>query len=104
MSFLVAQGTRDIAIRISLGAGRRDILGLVFREGMGLALAGIVVGLLGAAAMSRALGSLLFGFSAFDLVTFAAVVILLSAAALAACYVPARRALRVDPIVALREE
>lgn len=104
MSFLVAQGTRDIAIRIALGAGRRDILGLVFREGMALALAGIFAGLLGAAAMSRALASLLFGVSAFDIVTLAAVVVLLGVAALAACYVPARRALRVDPIVALREE
>ncbi|HYL47603.1 MAG TPA: ABC transporter permease [Candidatus Limnocylindrales bacterium] len=104
MSFLVAQGTRDIAIRIALGAGRRDILGLVFREGMGLTLAGIVAGLLGAAAMSRALASLLFGVSAFDVVTLSAVVVLLAAVALAACYFPARRALRVDPIVALRYE
>lgn len=104
MSFLVAQGTRDIAIRVALGAGRRDILALVFREGMGLALTGIVAGLLGAAAMSRALASLLFDVSAFDLATFAAVVLLLAASALAACYLPARRALRVDPIVALREE
>jgi putative ABC transport system permease protein len=104
MSFLVAQGTRDIAIRIALGAGRRDILGLVFREGMGLTLAGIVSGLLGAAAMSRALASLLFGVSAFDVVTLSAVVVLLAAVALAACYFPARRALRVDPIVALRYE
>jgi predicted permease len=104
MSFLVAQGTRDIAIRIALGAGRRDILGLVFREGMALVLAGIVAGLLGAAAMSRALASLLFGVSTFDVVTFGAVVLLLATSALAACYIPARRALRVDPIVALRDE
>jgi predicted permease len=104
MSFLVAQGTRDIAIRIALGAARRDIFSLVFREGMALALAGIVAGLLGAAAMSRALASLLFGVSAFDIVTFSAVVLLLAFAALAACYLPARRALRVDPLVALREE
>jgi putative ABC transport system permease protein len=104
MSFLVAQATRDIAIRIALGAGRRDILELVFREGMSLVLAGSVAGLLGAAAMSRTLASLLFGVSVFDVATFSVAVILLASAALAACYVPARRALRVDPIVALREE
>lgn len=104
MSFLVAQGTRDLAIRIALGAGRRDIIGLVFREGMGLALAGIVTGLVGAAAMSRALASLLFGVSALDVATFAEAVALLAISALAACYIPARRALRVDPLVALREE
>jgi predicted permease len=104
MSFLVSQGTADIAIRMALGARRGRILSLVFQQGMGLALTGIFAGLLGAVALTRVMSGLLFGVSALDPVTFGSVLVLLTAVALAACYFPALRAMRVDPMVALRTE
>ena len=104
MSFLVTQGAGDIAIRMALGARPRRILSLVFRQGMGLTLTGILAGLLGAFALTRVMSSLLFGVSATDPLTFASVLALLILIGLAACYFPARRATRVDPIVALRTE
>ncbi|HEV3058803.1 MAG TPA: ABC transporter permease [Vicinamibacterales bacterium] len=104
MSHLVAQGTHDIGVRIALGAQRRTIIGMVVRRGMEVAGAGIVAGLAGAAALTRVMTSLLFGTSATDAVTFSAVPVLLAAVALFASYVPARRATRVDPVVALRNE
>src|SRR5579864_1913675 len=104
MSYLVTQGTRDIGVRIALGAQQSDILRLVLKQGMTLTLVGIVAGLAGAAALSRVMGSLLFGVNSTDIVTFASVAILLTIIAFAACYIPARRAMRVDPLVALRYE
>jgi predicted permease len=104
MSYLVTQGTHDIGVRIALGAQRSSIVKLVVRQGMELAIAGILAGLIGAAALTRVMASLLFGVSAMDLVTFSAVPLILAAIALVATYVPARRATRVDPMVALREE
>ena len=104
MSFLVTQGSGDIAIRMALGARPRRILSLVFQQGMGLTLTGILAGLLGAFALTRVMSSLLFGVSATDPLTFASVLALLIVIGLAACYFPARRATRVDPIVALRTE
>ena len=104
MSYLVTQGTHDIGVRIALGAGRSSIVQLVVRHGMELAGAGIVAGLIGAAALTRVMASLLYGVSATDLVTFSAVPIILATIAFVATYVPARRATRVDPMVALREE
>src|SRR5580658_10231400 len=104
MSFLVTQGTPDIAIRMALGAQRKSILSLVFRQGMALASIGVVAGLIGAYSLTRLMGGLLFGVSARDPLTFAGVTVLLMMAALSACYFPARRAMRVDPMVALREE
>jgi predicted permease len=104
MSFLVSQGAADIAIRMALGARRGRILSLVFQQGMGLALTGIFAGLLGALGLTRVMSGLLFGVSAADPVTFGSVLVLLTAVALAACYFPARRAMRVDPMVALRTE
>jgi predicted permease len=104
MSFLVTQGTPDIAIRMALGAQRNSILSLVFQQGMALAFIGIAVGLIGAFTLTRFMRSLLFGVSATDPLTFVGVVFLLTVAALSACYFPARRAMRVDPMVALREE
>jgi predicted permease len=104
MSFLVSQGAADIAIRMALGARRGRILSLVFQQGMGLALTGIFAGLLGALGLTRVLSGLLFGVSATDPVTFGSVLVLLIAVALAACYFPARRAMGVDPMVALRTE
>jgi predicted permease len=104
MSFLVTQGTPDIAIRMALGAQRNTILSLVFQQGMALALIGIAAGLIGAFMLTRLMRGLLFGVSATDPITFVGVVLLLTIAALSACYFPARRAMRVDPMVALREE
>jgi predicted permease len=104
MSHLVAQGSHDIGVRMALGADRGGILLMVLRRGMELAGAGVVAGLLGAVALTRVMASLLFGVSATDLATFSIVPVLLIATAILATYVPALRATRVDPTVALREE
>ena len=104
MSYLVSQGTHDIGVRLALGAQRSRIVGMVIRQGMELTGAGIVIGLIGAAALTRVMASLLFGVSTTDLLTFSAVPIVLIAIALLASYLPARRATLVDPVVALREE
>ncbi len=104
MSFLVTQGTPDIAIRMALGAQRRSILSLVFQQGMGLALVGIAAGLIGALILTRLMASLLFDVSATDPLTFAGVALLLVLVAVLACYFPAHRAMSVDPMVALRYE
>lgn len=104
MSYLVTQSTRDIAIRIALGAQQRDVLRLVVLQGMVLAGVGVVAGLIGAFGLSRVMASLLYGVRATDLLTFGAVAFLLALVALAACYIPAMRAIRVDPLVVLRYE
>lgn len=104
MSYLVTQGTRDIAIRIALGAQRSDVLRIVIVQGMSMAGIGVLVGLIGAFSLSRVMGSLLYGVHATDLLTFAGVALLLSLVAVAACCVPALRAMRVDPMEALRYE
>ena len=89
---------------MALGAGTRQVLRLVLKDGMSLALAGIAVGLLGAFALTRLMASLLFGISAKDPITFASVAAFLAIVALIACYIPARRATKVDPLIALRNE
>ena len=104
MSYLVSQSTRDIGVRIALGAQPANILGLVARQGMELAAIGIAVGLIGALVLTRAMTSLLFGVTATDAVTFTAVTLILASVAFAATVIPARRATNVDPIVALRDE
>jgi predicted permease len=104
MSYLVTQSTHDIGVRVALGARPGNILGLVLKQGMELTLAGIVVGLLGAAALTRVMASLLFGVTATDALTFGAVALLLAAVSFAAAAIPARRATAVDPMVALRDE
>jgi predicted permease len=104
MSFLVTQGTADIAIRVALGASRASILSLVFRQGMGLAVAGIVAGLVGALGLTRIMNSLLFGVKPTDPLTFFSVLALLLLVALSACLFPAGRAMRIDPMTALRTE
>ena len=104
MAYLVNQGVREIGIRIALGATQRDILRLVVRQGMVLALAGTGIGLAGALALTRLMQSLLFSVNAADALTFSAVPLLLIATALIACYIPARRAARVDPMISLRCE
>jgi predicted permease len=104
MSYLVSQGTREIGIRMALGATRRGIMGLVVRQGMTLAITGVAIGLVGALLLTRLLSSLLFGVSVTDPLTFAAISLLLVLVALLASYVPARRTARIDPMIALRSE
>jgi predicted permease len=104
MTYSVSQRTHEIGIRMALGATWRDVLRLIVGQGMRMVVLGIVLGLIGALALAQVLASLLFGVGATDSVTFVGVVFLLGAVALLACYIPARRAARVDPLVALRHE
>jgi predicted permease len=104
MSHLVTQGAHDIGVRMALGAERHRILLMVLRQGIELTVAGAVLGLIGAAVLTRVMASLLFGVSTTDLTTFTAVPVILIATAMIASYIPALRATRVDPVVALRDE
>jgi putative ABC transport system permease protein len=104
MSFSIEQRTNEIGIRMTLGAQRADVLRLVLRQGLAIAAAGVVLGLAGAVATSGLLKSLLFGVRPGDPATLIGVAVLLVGCVLAACYIPARRAMRVDPMVALRYE
>ena len=103
-SYSVSQRTREIGIRMALGAQTKDVLKLIVRNGMTLTALGIAIGLIGAALVARLITSLLFGVTPTYTSTFATVSALLAGVALFACYLPARRASRVDPLVALRHE
>jgi putative ABC transport system permease protein len=104
MHFSVAQRTHDIGVRMALGASQSDVLKMVLREGSQLALIGIFAGLAGASALTRVLQNLLFGVRPGDPLTFAAVSIVLASVASVATFIPALRATKVDPIIALRYE
>jgi ABC-type antimicrobial peptide transport system permease subunit len=104
ISYIAAQRTREIGIRIALGARAADVLRMVLAQGLTLAGVGIAIGLVAALAITRVMRALLYETSPTDPLTFATVVPVLGAAALLACWVPARRAMRADPIVALRCE
>jgi putative ABC transport system permease protein len=104
LSYAVTQRTHEIGIRLALGARQRDVLKMVVGQGMGLALTGMVIGVAASLALTRLMAGLLYGVSATDPVTFAAIAFLLAGVALLACYLPARRASKVDPMIALRYE
>jgi len=104
LSYIVGQRTREIGIRIALGARRSHVLRWVMVEGAQMAVVGVVIGIMAAFGLTRLMAGLLYGVSAVDPLTFGAVAGVLLVVALVACYIPAWRAMRVDPIVVLREE
>jgi putative ABC transport system permease protein len=104
IAYLGSQRTREIGIRLALGAAPRDILRLMIGQGMKLTAIGVTIGFIGAIAVTRLMSSLLFSVAPTDLVTFAVSAVALTLVALLACFLPARRATKVDPLVALRYE
>jgi putative ABC transport system permease protein len=104
ISYLAGQRTHELGVRIALGARRRDVLRLVVNHGLKMALGGIAIGLIAAFGLTRLMADMLYGVSATDPVTFAVIALALMAVATAACLVPAWRATKVDPLVALRHE
>jgi ABC-type antimicrobial peptide transport system permease subunit len=104
MAYSVSRRTREIGVRVAIGATSQDVLRMVLGQGMRTILIGVAIGILGSFALTRTVSSLLFGVTATDPVTFGGVTLLLITAALLACYLPAMRATKVDPMVALRDE
>ena len=104
MSYSVSQGTREFGLRIALGAGVRDLLQLVLSHGLRLTVAGIVIGAIAALLLTRLMGNLLYKVNPRDPIAFGAALIVLIGVALVACFLPARRATRIDPVQALREQ
>ena len=104
LSYLVGQRTREIGIRIALGAARRDVLRMILTDGAWMTLTGIGIGIGAALGLTQLMSSMLFGVKPTDMVTFFVVVVTLCLIALVACYVPARRAMKIEPLIALRDE
>jgi putative ABC transport system permease protein len=104
ISYIVSERTREIGIRLALGADRKTILQMILRQGLGLAVAGTALGLVGAVVVSQSMTGLLYGVGPTDPPTFVGVAVLLVGVAIGACYLPARRAIRVDPLSALRHD
>jgi putative ABC transport system permease protein len=104
IAYVVGQRTQEIGIRMALGAQRKDVLGLILWQGTRLALLGAAIGIVGALALTRLMSGLLYGVGATDPATFAGLALVLIAVAMVACYLPASRAMRVDPVAALRSE
>jgi putative ABC transport system permease protein len=104
ISYLTGQRTHEIGIRVALGASASDVLSMIVREGMRITLIGVGIGVAAALGLTRLIAKIIYGVSASDPLTFTSVAVLLSGVALLACYIPARRATRVDPIIALRYE
>ena len=104
MSFAVAQRTHEIGLRMALGAGSSQVLGMILKEGMTLGAIGLVIGLAGAYGVGKLMRNLLFGIGTIDYGAFSAVAAILMLSAFLACYVPARRATQVDPMAALRQD
>jgi putative ABC transport system permease protein len=104
LAYVVSQRTKEFGIRLALGAPRRDVISLVMRQGLRLVLLGLGIGLAASLAGTRMIANLLFGVSPLDLAAFVSVSVVLALVALLACYLPARRATKVDPMRALRTE
>jgi putative ABC transport system permease protein len=104
MSYSVSQGTRELGLRMALGAGAKEVLGLVMSHGLRLTAAGVVIGTIAAVILTRLMGNLLYEVSPHDPLAFALALVVITIASLAACFVPAWRATRIDPVRALHEQ